>query len=305
MTWWGLYLIGWGLFGAADFALAPGRYVFGFTVGSTSGASAAETVARLIEEPDDPFAAPLKLVALAVLGSSALAALLLVRRLSLRQLAAAEALGVVVTSRTGEVGTATGATSRRWPWVAVPVAVAVALAGLLVLVPSGRRGDGGDGDGGDGDEVSVGGERFLDPEGYYEIELHPDWEPLQGTATGTEAFAVGSPRAGFQPNVVLVTSEDAQELDEAAYLERVMDQITSTPGFDVLDSGMVSAPSGNDLAYLEWTIDATGAETIHGYTVIDVSHGYSATADMAGPSSTFDELFAEAEPFLLTLRLAA
>ena len=162
-------------------------------------------------------------------------------------------------------------------------------------------------DAGTDDETLENSELFEDPEGLYRITLDEDWDPFdQGIPTGVEAFLVATPEDGFGPNVTILTAEDAPGMDEEEYLEAGLERLRSmgpATGVEMLDSGTFEGPTGNDLAFAEFTQrDPTFGE-LHQLQVFDIADGMSALATLTVLADRFDEIRPEVEPFMRTLEL--
>ncbi len=297
MAWWALYVAGLTLFAVSEI-------VTGVTVSigsSEPDRNATDTVLRLVEEGHDVgTGVTLTIIAVLLSVAGALTAIGLVRGLSRRQLVTGVVTGSVAPTPAPTSSTGRPDSRRRlvW-WVAVPTGLVIT-AGVVLVATSG-----GGGGGGERTAPAQGdGERFVDPEGFYEIELDPDWSPLSGARTAEELFAAGRPVGGLQPNLDIATARDADGLDESGYLETVLDALAGDDQLQVVDSGVITAPSGNRLAYVDLTFH-DGVAVIHQHVVIDTSHGTSAVAVLTTPLRDFEEERAEAEPYLHTLHLTA
>ncbi len=191
-----------------------------------------------------------------------------------------------------------------WPWILGAVGVIAVFGVVAVLVSSGD--DDGDTDEGGQAVATEGGDGdiFEDPQGEYTIELHPDWEQGQDVVSGLESFTVAPPEESFAPNLNIVAANDAPGgIGEDVYVESAGPIIEDTiQGATILDSGVVEGSDGTDRGYIEYTASFGDGLDLHFLAIIDVAEGQSVIVTLTAPETSFDELRAEAEPYMRTVR---
>jgi hypothetical protein len=145
------------------------------------------------------------------------------------------------------------------------------------------------------------GELFVDPEGFYEIRVDPDWlYSAGGFAEGVEFWFIGPPEHGLTPNVNLLTQVTNMTLEE--FTQFSLDTAESViPGVEVLDVREIQGPDGKlELLAYKGTVNGNKLRFL---VVWGVSGERAVIATLTTPPKSFDRWRKLAEPYLRTLRL--
>jgi hypothetical protein len=143
---------------------------------------------------------------------------------------------------------------------------------------------------------------FVDPEGDYRITIPDDWEARHGAfAQGIEVWLVAEVADAFGPNVnVLTQAVGDMTLDE--YTEM---SIATAPNlvkdFEVQDSRTEVAPSGTELAVLEYSGEAGADRPLRFLAVWTVRDGKAIVATFTSTPEAYAEQRDAILPYLLTL----
>jgi hypothetical protein len=146
------------------------------------------------------------------------------------------------------------------------------------------------------------GQSFVDPEGDYRITVSDDWEARHGVvAQGIETWLVAEVANAFGPNVnVLTQPVGDMTLDE--YTEM---SIATAPNlvkdFEVQDSRTEVAPSGTELAVLEYSGEAGADRPLRFLAVWTVHDGNAIVATFTTTPEAYEGQRDAVLPYLLTL----
>ena len=147
------------------------------------------------------------------------------------------------------------------------------------------------------------GEAFVDPEGLYRLTVSAAWEPRHGAlAQGIEVWLTHPPADGFAPNVnILTQATGTMTLDE--YTQTSLDNApTFIEDFELIDSRTVTGPGGSELAVVEYSGIAGGANSpLRFQAVWTVHEGNAIVATFTSLAEHFEAQRDEVLPYLLTL----
>ena len=209
----------------------------------------------------------------------ALAALLVVRRLTRAQLEAAGAKGV---------GVAADESMGRIGLVTTGAAAIVVVLGMTAV---------GGAAGGEDRDPSADSSRYLD--------VADDWVAIDAEPYAVDAvYEVGSPVHGVTPTVQvsIVPDPTVEAGDERDVRDAAAEVLRSDARTEVVDQRMLLGDGGNRLASLEWTGHQLGVGEVHGLSVIDVTDGRVVVAELITSERQFAEARFDVESYLLTLR---
>jgi len=134
-----------------------------------------------------------------------------------------------------------------------------------------------------GTSPALTGERFTDPEGSYEIIVRSEWPSKHGAlVAGLELWSVGDPIDGFVPNINIFSEiiESDMTLDE--YIELSIENAgLFIEDFELIDKQIVTAESGQVLAFMEYEGSAVG-RPLRFFAVFGVQDGRSRRGDTDG-----------------------
>ncbi len=151
---------------------------------------------------------------------------------------------------------------------------------------------------------ALAGERFIDPEGSYQIIVRSEWPSKHGALVeGLELWAVGDPIDGFVPNLNILSEiiPSGMTLDE--YVELSIENAgLFVQEFELIDKQIVTAESGQVLASMEYEGSASG-RFLRFFAVFGVRDDEAVVATLTVPPQEYAEIQAEVAPYLFTLEL--
>jgi hypothetical protein len=155
-----------------------------------------------------------------------------------------------------------------------------------------------------GTSPALAGERFIDPEGSYEIIVRSEWPSKHGALVeGLELWSVGDPIDGFVPNINIFSEiiESDMTLDE--YIELSIENAgLFIEDFELIDKQIVTAESGQVLAFMEYEGSAVGL-SLRFFAVFGVRDDEAVVATLTVPPQEYTKIKAEVAPYLFTLEL--
>jgi hypothetical protein len=195
----------------------------------------------------------------------------------------------------------------------------VSLAAIVILVVLGTSliaftGDSDDGDGNGeappGTVAAADAVRFEDPQGAYTVEIDPGWRVLPSVNPEVESWYTGTGNAEFNDNVIIAT-QDIGDLDLDQYLQLVIDEApNSVEDFALREFRVVTAEEESDSDSDEPPTQL-GVVAYEGrrdneefgfFFVANVEDGSAVVATLTTAKERFDEVRADVEPYLMTLR---
>jgi hypothetical protein len=154
-------------------------------------------------------------------------------------------------------------------------------------------------------DTPPGGEVFTDPEGTYEIDVGPTWSMGDASALGAQAaeiefWDVGSRAEGLQPNINIQTqATGGMSLEE--FLRISTEGPTAVP--NIIESDVTTSSSGDPMILLEYQTRVLPDVPQQHLTAVAIASGADTVlATFTAANAAYDELIAEVEPYLLTLR---
>lgn len=147
------------------------------------------------------------------------------------------------------------------------------------------------------------GDDFTDPEGAYEIVIDPEWERDDGRADpGIEFWLVAKEFDGFFPNVNLLTQTVTLGMKLDTYLDVSVEGLDDyIDDAEMIDRRTVEGTAGDELGLLEYT-GAVNDIDLHFLQLVVVEGDEAVVATFTAPDGRFEDLRAEIEPYLHTLR---
>jgi hypothetical protein len=145
------------------------------------------------------------------------------------------------------------------------------------------------------------GEPFVDPEGFYEIRVDPDWlYSAGGFAEGVEFWYIGPAENGLTPNVNLLTQVTYMTFEE--FTEFSLETAENViPGVEVLDVREIQGLDARlELLVYKGTVNGNKLRFL---VVWGVSGERAVIATLTTPPRSFDRWRKVVEPYLRTLRL--
>ena len=147
------------------------------------------------------------------------------------------------------------------------------------------------------------GEAFVDPEGMYRLTVPESWEPRHGAvAQGIEVWLTHEAADGFAPNVnVLTQSVGDMTLEE--YTQASIDNApTFVQDFELGESRTMTGPGGGELAVVEYSGRAGGAQNpLRFLAVWTVHDGNAIVTTFTTLTENFEAQSEDVLPYLLTL----
>jgi hypothetical protein len=193
----------------------------------------------------------------------------------------------------------------------------VSLVSTVILAVIGTSlvafsGDSDDGDGGGepppGTVAAADAVRYDDPQGAYVVEIDPDWRVLPSSNPEVESWYTGTGNAEFNDNVIIATQEIG-DVDLDQYLQLVIDEAPkSVEDFALREFRVVTteADPDSDEAPTQLGVVAyegrRGDETFGFFFVASVEDGSAVVATLTSAQDRFDDVRADVEPYLMTLR---
>lgn len=158
---------------------------------------------------------------------------------------------------------------------------------------------------------------FVDPDEGYEMEVAPGWQAQHDlVAAGMESWLVEESAGGFAANVNVVT-RSGRSGDLGEFVDEMLSGITAADMNAAVEAEMPDSeasfqtlrPIGsdvidgvhNDLGVVEYEAIISG-EPVRSYGLVAQQPKGVAVATFAATTESFERLFAEVEPYLLTLR---
>jgi hypothetical protein len=202
--------------------------------------------------------------------------------------------GVFALTRRGGEDVATGPSTTTAPTTAAPdpsdpAGTPTSTGPSATTTTTGRR------------PASPGGTPFADPQGAYTVEVAPAWSEVDSKVSGVEAWLTGDTDGEFRDNVNISTERAAGLLDVEAAVAYVRDQIEKNPSMTVDDTDYLTSTSGRRVGRL--TVSNTiGGRQARQQAYVVQGPGNLLILTVSALPDRADRVFAEVEPFALTLR---